>query len=641
MATRPPQANTFLNGTNYQKIVGFLRQHYASKLGGGAVPERLESRLQRTVQHYMQEVSRMQAGKPMNVMSQEVVRTTTESMDAWLKKEFSNAPSAITTVGTPSRPVLPTKVSGSLVAGGAAAGDDYGRLFEDTATSYERLMADRAPPAAAVPSVPDFRASADMLESNEDPVVLMQRLQKARDEQARAMGMPVSAASAVSAPAATATFAQPFNTVVTGPRLRMDDEDAAPTAARPTPPQADLPPPQLAPRPQDYIIPQEDVVKYKEMEYNIFITSSDRDWLRNTTENRYNFVVNFNTGTKRQGFGYSPAIQERFRNIQRIEFVKAVVPIEPLTSLVRVSAASPAIVYDTARVVNVFSLPFANVRIAELNGMNGFSTKPEEDNTNAIVQYDTTWSSDLLSPPTATSPLPVLTKSGYTGMIPKFLKTQRVYSPTPLGSLQRMSIRMENHHGDTLSADSDVLSLSRICMSGDFTSIGTNSTVYSIDAGNVENSYIFLKTSTYFPYSAVSEGDRIIVAGYTPASTSATSADFQTYVNRAEGHYVVAVGYVDAAGALNDGRNDAGYCNVIILRSRFDNPTTGSTYRTAAYFGGNLSSENSFALSLDTPADEPNLSGCALLNLSRQTHFVLRVITRDMDSGANIRPDNV
>jgi hypothetical protein len=655
MATRPPQANSFLNGTNYQKIVGFLRQHYASKLGG-AVPERFEARLQRSVQHYMQEVSRVQAGKPLNMMSQEVVRTTTESMDAWLKKEFSNAPSAITTVGTPSRPALPTKVPVAAVMGGALGGvagsaDTYDRLFEDTSTSYERLMAERAPPAAVLPAMPDFRigggggggdGDSALLESNEDPVVLMQRLQKARDEQARAMGLPVSNAAALSAPSATAGAAAPFNTVVTGPRLRVADEDAPPSAARPSPPQADLPPPQLAPRPQDYIIPQEDVVKYKETEYNIFITSSDRDWLRNTSENRYNFTVNFNTGSKRQGFGYSPAIQERFRNIQRIEFVKAIVPIEPLTSLVRVAAASPAVVYDTARVVNVFSLPFANVRIAELNGMNGFSTKPEEDNTNAIVQYDTTWSSDLLSQASASAtPLPVLTKSGYTGMIPKFLKAQRVYSPTPLGSLQRMSIRMENHAGETLSADSDVLGISRICMSGDFTSIGTNSTVYAIDSANIENSYIFVKTNAYFPYSAVSEGDRIVVAGYAPATTSDAATDFQTFINRAEGHYVVAVGYVNAAGALVDGRNEAGYCNVIVLRSRFDNPATGSTQRTAAYFGGSLAAENVLAAALDNPTVEPALSGCALLNSSRQTHFVLRIITRDMDSGANLRPDNV
>ena len=193
------------------------------------------------------------------------------------------------------------------------------------------------------------------------------------------------------------------------------------------------PPPLLAPRPQDYIIPQEDVIKYRETEYNVFITSSDRNWMLNNTENRYNFSVIFNTGNTTGALGYNSAVQQRFRNIQRIEFVKAIVPIESLTALVRVPAAGN---FDTSRVVNIFSLPFASVRIAELNN-NLFSTNPEEDNTFAIVQYDTTWSSDLYVPQSylpstsaAFANLPA-DKTGYTGFIPKFLKTQRVYTPTP------------------------------------------------------------------------------------------------------------------------------------------------------------------------------------------------------------------
>ena len=612
MSTRQTP-NAFLNGTNYDKIVGFLTQHYSKKLGS-PVPEKMTSRIQKTVQHYMQEVNRVQAGRPVNVLTTEVLKETTASMDSWLKKQESGLPSAITTVGA-----FP-KVEDS-------------RLFEDTGTNYERLMAERAPPPVFQPPVMDFRTSGDMMESNEDPVVLMQRLQKEREAQMRAMS--VSTGSSTS------------NTVVggslpsAGPRLEIHDE-VVPSASQPLPPQAELPPPLLAPRPQDYIIPQEDVVKYREMEYNIFLTSSDRDWLRNRTENRYNFSVNFNTGTKRHGFSFNAALQERFKNIQRVEFVKAIVPIESLTTLVKVTAESPSVVYDTTRVVNVFGLPFASVRIAELNSGNGFSTKPEEDNTFAMVQYDTTWSSDLTSQAVqGTSPAAILTKSGYTGLIPKFLKSQRVYTPTPLGTLQRMSLRIERHSGALLSDDSDVLDVQRICMSGNFTTtIGSDSTVYSVDSANTENAYIFIKTSSYFPYSAVGEGDTIQIKGFATVSTTAAATDFTAWINRDEGHYVVAQAFVDAAGALTDGRNAAGYCNVIIIRSRFNDPTTGSTFRTNAYFGGTLAGENTLAAALDTTGSEPNQTACALINFSRQTHFVLRIITREMDSSSNIRPDN-
>lgn len=622
MSARPTIApNSFLNGPNYQKLVGFLRNHYTSKLGMSALPERVDTRLQKTVQHFMTEVARIQGSRATPVqLNQEVVRETTSSIDLWLKKQEAAARPTTTTLGAFTKPPtvpIPTP----------NAQDDYSRLFEDTGSRFESVMAERTQPANSfVPQAPDFRVQND-LESAEDPVILMQRMQKAREEQARAMGIQAP-------PPVTAQPAQ-----VTQPRLEIKDD--IPSAMRPIPPQADNPPPLLAPRQQDYIIPQESIQKYQETEYNIFLTSGDRDWLRNISENRYNFSVNFNTGTKKNGFSFNASLQERFRNIQRIEFVKAIVPLEAYSPLVRVASNTPAVVYDTTRVVNIFSLPFVGVRIAELNN-NGFSTKPEEDNTFAIVQYDTTWSSDLLAQSVpGTSPTPVLAKSGYTGLIPKFLKTQKVYNPTPLATLQRLTIRLERHNGELLSSDSDVQFFKRICMSDSLLSIGVaTNTVYSVSSP--QNSYIFIQTTKFFPYSAVSEGDTIQVQGYVPATVSATATDFANFINRSQGHTVIATAYVSGAGVITDGRNEAGYCNVIIIRSRFDDPSTGSTGRTSAYFGGgDGTAETAFGLDLDNASVEPNQTGAALLNANRQTHIVIRIITRDYDSTSNLRPDNV
>lgn len=623
MSGRPNIApNSFLNGPNYQKIVGFLRNHYSSKLGMSALPERMDSRLQNTVQHFMKEVARIQGSRATPVqLNQEVVKETAQSIDTWLKKQEAAVRPTTTTIGAFSKP--PSAPIPTLAAQGQSQ-DDYSRLFEDTGSRFESVMTERTQPANSfIPATPDFRLNNE-LESSEDPVLLVQRMQKAREEQARAMGIQAAPAPVAAAP---------------GPRLEINED--IPSAMRPVPPQADSPPPLLAPRQQDYIIPQESIQKYQETEYNIFLTSSDRDWLRNTAENRYNFSVNFNTGTKKNGFSFNAALQERFRNISRIEFVKAILPLEAYSPLVRVTSADPAVVYDTTRVVNIFSLPFAGVRIAELNN-NGFSTKPEEDNTFAIVQYDSTWSSDLTAQAVnGTAPAPVLTKSGYVGMIPKFLKTQKVYTPAPLATLQRLTIRMERHNGEVLSSDSDVLFFKRICMSNSLISIGfPTGTVYDVTAP--QNSYIFIQTSKFFPYSAVSEGDVIQMQGYLPATVSGTATDFANFMNRSQGHSVVATAYVSSSGVITDGRNNAGYCNVIILRSRFDDPATGSTGRDTTYFGGgDGAAENAFAVDLDTLATEPNQTGAALINTSRQTHIVLRIITRDYDSTSNIRPDNV
>jgi len=616
MASRQPtNPNPFLNGTNYNKLVTFLRQHYSSKLGLKAIPERMETRVQKTVQHYMTEIARIQGTtKALPALNQEVLRETTSSIDNWLKKQEAVPPPATVSVGN------------------FAKDTEYSRLFEDTNSRYESMLSERAPVATAPLAVPDFRLPPTA-EEEEDPVVLMQRIQKQRDEQTRA-----------------ASNSNP-------PRLQISD-DKPPSSTNPVPIQAEPPPPALAPRQQDYIIPQEDIVKYRETEHNIFLTSSDRDWARNTTENRYNFSVIFNTGNSRSTLGYNAAVQQRFRNIQRIEFVKAVVPIEALVPLVRVAnkvdtdppSATVTGAYDTSRVVNVFALPFVSVRIAELNN-NGFSTKPEEDNTFAIVQYDTTWSSDIVVPPATKSggdnytgsSTVVATKSGYTGLIPKFLKSQRVYTPTPLASLTKLSIRLERHTTELLNSDSDVLVVSRIFLSGNITALGTDNTKYALITSPL-NPYIFIKTTNWFLYSAVSEGDMINLQGFTvsPASgaTQATCDDFTAYINRSEGHYVVAVGYSDSSNTYL-GRNDAGYCNVIIIRSRFDDPTTtGGTTRTASYYGGNAGQEAVGVLPTALN-NAPVQSACSLINMSRQTHIVLRVITRDFDSGSNIRPDNV
>ena len=614
--------NPFLNGSNYQTIVGFIKQKYQTQLRAPSLPERLDTRIQRTVQHYMTEVARAKGGKqPVTDLNKEVVKETTASVDTWMKKQEQTP--VVTTLGAFVKP------------------DEYGRLFQDTQQRYESMMADRAPPAMPVPPMPEFLTGGATTDSLEDPVTLMQRAQKQREDQARALGAaPASSAPSIATNRLTSVFSSPGPSVAgsMGPRLEIREE-----ATSLVPPQAEPPPPLLAPRPQEYIIPQEDVVKYREMEYNIFITSADRDWLRNTSENRYNFSVMFNTGTKKTGFSYNTAIQERFRNIQRIEFVKAIVPLESYTALVRKTATST---FDTGRVVNIFSLPFVAVRIAELNN-NGFSTNPMEDNTFAIVQYDTTWSSDLTSPAaysaSNTINLPA-TKSGYAGLIPKFLKSQKVYTPTPLATLQRLTIRMERHDQDLLSDTSDVLVVNRIVLGRSVALFGNTGNAYT-NYTDVTGSYIFVRTSTYFLFSAVGEGDIINFQGITIPTTGGggtvpatqTFNDFQTFINANQ--YVVAVGVTDGTNmTLN--ANVAGYANMIVLRSRFNDPTTGSVARTSSYFGGSDAQEAALATWMDD-SGVANLSGGAFINVSRQTHIVLRVITRDMDSASNIRPDNV
>jgi hypothetical protein len=99
------------------------------------------------------------------------------------------------------------------------------------------------------------------------------------------------------------------------------------------------------------------------------------------------------------------------------------------------------------------------------------------------------------------------------------------------------------------------------------------------------------------------------------------------------GLMVVAVAH-NSSSTLNDGANFAGYANFIIVRNRFDDPTTGSF--AIKPFGG-LANNNTLGADLD------NYSYTAgkLINLSRQTQLIFRVVTRDYDSTSLMRPDNL
>jgi hypothetical protein len=91
----------------------------------------------------------------------------------------------------------------------------------------------------------------------------------------------------------------------------------------------------------------------------------------------------------------------------------------------------------------------------------------------------------------------------------------------------------------------------------------------------------------------------------------------------------------DTAGTgagIADGSNIVGYSNYIILETRMNDPTTGST--AVDPFGGTAVINNNFL-------DGATTYSGSCINLNRQTQFVFRVITREMDAASRLRPDNL
>jgi hypothetical protein len=575
---KPDTADIFFSQTNYARILQPLREQYERRLNKPELPEDVDRRLQKALSHYMGEVFRVNSSQmPINSLNQESYRETTLNIDTWLNKQVST-------------PVQRNQIY------------QKDPLFENIGSRFEREQQSRSVTQVPMATPVNFE-TPKMDDDNEDPIEKYERLRMQREAETRA----ASTATKIKTANENTSFSEPSasSPINNLPPVQQNTSNA---------------PPLLAPRPQEYIIKQEDIIKYKENEYNLYIYSGDRDWLNNKNENRYNFTINFNTFND-NGNTFSPAVKERFKNITRIELVKAVLSSESLDVSVLVDNTGTTTI--TNRVLNVLSYPYLMIRISEWTG-NGFGTNQYIDDTFGLIQYDQTWKSDNSAP-----------NFGYVSMTPRYLKAQRVYQPTPLATLQKLSFQVERPDGNPLTREIDTLDISHIYL-GDST-LGSK-----FSQPIVGESYIFIKTSTYFSNFFVAEGDRLVVRGYDMGTdvnvTKSMSDDFNAFINNTNGNIVCGIGYSsDTSVPINitDDSNQVGYANYIIIRSRFMDPKTGSTDRN--YFGGNNTNETFIQTRI---AANPPATLCSLLNINRQSHFVLRIITREMDSTSNLRPDN-
>ena len=107
--------------------------------------------------------------------------------------------------------------------------------------------------------------------------------------------------------------------------------------------------------------------------------------------------------------------------------------------------------------------------------------------------------------------------------------------------------------------------------------------------------------------------------------------DFVNWINDSKGHLVAGIGHHDGT-TYHDGANSVGYANCIVINARYNDPTSGST--DLMPFGPSINEfmfENTFNLC------DPR----RVINLSRQIQLVFRIITREMDGSAYLRPDNL
>ena len=627
-----------------QKNRDTLRQIVAQDVErrqGIQLTEKQQDRLERTVDHYVEEVYAAQGNQPLPLLNKEVIKVTAQDFSKYLQRQNAVAVAPVTAAQT----VMTTSQAATI--------------FQDTSQRYETIQNERNEGKTVPPPMPDFRIALD--DDGPSPADLYETAKKAREAEAIRLASLSKDAMERMDPGIQARMiaddsfrqgqtqqnratdfvlterrsARPEAVPLTAP---PDGRELALLALNPGPRvQGDanassvttIPPlisPQKSNLPQDYLIRQNSVVEYKEIENNLFVCSADRDWLKNIADNRYSFSVNFDPGNNGQGLFPQVSVQQKFRNITRIELVKAILPIEGLQTLIQ---KNTDLSNNTNYQVNVLSYPYVTVRIPELEN-NNYGSDNFIDRSFAVLQYDANWYSDPGTSPSQTD------SRGYTALIPKFLKCQKIYSPAPLSTLQRLSIDFLQPTGSQLSLTADTVDISNVRGGSTFAFLPYNR------GTSQAPEFFVINTSTYFSRFQMAVGDRIRVAnfGYSnDASGNGALQEFSTWLNRADGHVIAAIGcYAVTDVSMNSiVSNTVGYANCLVIQNQYTDPTTGST--SPYQFGG---SSGNIGTSLTTPPSSVTLNTPRrLINLSRQTQLVFRVVTREMDPGAGLRPDNM
>jgi len=628
-----------MNDDNESMLKRIMLKDFQRRIGGD-LNEKQRDRLGRTIHYYMKQVVNTDPKKTVKMLNTDVLTAVVPDYLSYLRRNAD----------TPE--------------------DQGDSLLEDTNSRFDRIQSERQAVRAPAPPEPSFR-----LAINDEPpaVVDFERIRRLREEETarlsavseddQASPLEGGGPNNLDFVAADDDFRRlnqraddkqvrfledrQQRLMSRGPtqvEVRPDRRETFAAQAQAQQPfgqaqQGYAPPATLAlpsivrdrpVLPQDVLKAQDAVVAYKEIEYNLFLNSADRDWANKTTENRYNFHVNFNPANNRPGenLGLSPAANIKFKNITRIELVKVYLPIEGADILLTKDAPNT---YVTDTNMNVLGFPYVHVRIPELDN-NGFGTNNNLDNAFGVVSYDATWTADSGTK-----------AKGFTRLIPKFLKAQKDYTPTPLATLQRLSVRLERPNGDLLASSADTLDISGFIFSSQVAGYGGGADVTGTPYHDLSGYHIWIQTKTWFNQNLFAQGDQLLCRNLVFPDTFTTLAtpteiaaadDFTQFLTQAQGQNIVDVGQLYYDGSqyvFTNTPNLAGYCNCIIIRNRFVDPTTGGT--GLQHFG---TDDTTF---VDELVDTKMKSG-RIINVSNQSQLVFRIITRELDPASRIRPDN-
>tara|TARA_B100000674_G_C37944276_1_gene964127 strand:+ start:184 stop:2193 length:2010 start_codon:yes stop_codon:yes gene_type:complete len=330
------------------------------------------------------------------------------------------------------------------------------------------------------------------------------------------------------------------------------------------------------------ILPEIDVKKYMNS-YQLEINSIDRKFNSNSNYNNFNFQVLFNQA---DDLTNSATIQNKLKNIYELKLQSVILPIE--------YSVSSNLDNRQNICVSALNYPFLLVQIEEFDG-------PYESTNNIInksfckIIYDDRWENSLTD------------FSGYLRMRPIDTEKSKLFYPTPLASLNRLTIKIVTPTGESFSNTKDF------------------SFIKSISYDNTNN-YIKLLLTKYMKSTNLKKNDIISIKNinlinqlFTP-EVQQIKNKFCNFINKKEGHCII-----DTSSSNSNTFNLIN--EVYIKNDSYIDDENGAiineNYGSDTHFNEFISLIENCVLEKES----------ILINNNLQTHFTFTVNTHENDPG--------
>lgn len=234
------------------------------------------------------------------------------------------------------------------------------------------------------------------------------------------------------------------------------------------------------------------------------INGFDRNWTNDPT--RFNFRVDFNYNDN--------SIQSRFRNLKSIKATRVIIPMEIEEQRTVVNVPKTFFNYDFG-----LSYPYLLLNIDEFTDVYD-GTNQNARNCFCHLVFDKCYKA----------------KNGRGYIVLNTIQGERkVFHPTPLSSLSRMSISLTKPNGELLNNSQD------------------NYNVFMVEYDAYNRQYLKIVTDKYYDKNEFYRGDTIRIANYQAVNNTLGMSDeairqLNDFINKPEGHEIIEVGQANDSG---------------------------------------------------------------------------------------------